>query len=392
MVNNFEGRELNIIEEIIFSENQRLSSFNFDDPAYIKDLKLDESQALVIELRDPGILDSLSAIGREEYLRRWQSELKKKLNQLIPNYIMIAVDIFKLAIFFDHRAVTESDLIKGIEAIDVADNFSEIDLIAGLGQHYNSVEGLSISYQEAVQATDYARFFAFKVVSYRSIITEKIARSLYNNENERLILSLIRSDNYQQARNEFFALKDNLYQECWPAEIKLRIYNLLSKIKLEILKGINLEERDKEEPIELSSLLRVLNGKEVDDIIDEFWHWIFQTFKEQLAYPSLREEIQSALDYIRKNYHREISREEIARQVGFSKYYFSHLFSNEIGENFSTYLSQYRLNRASQLLLENRRENISEIAYQVGFNDPNYFARAFKERFNISPSKYRSSN
>ncbi len=55
MVNNFEGRELNIIEEIIFSENQRLSSFNFDDPAYIKDLKLDESQALVIELRDPGI-------------------------------------------------------------------------------------------------------------------------------------------------------------------------------------------------------------------------------------------------------------------------------------------------------------------------------------------------
>ncbi len=392
MVNNFEGRELNIIEEIIFSENQRLSSFNFDDPAYIKDLKLDESQALVIELRDPGSLDSLSAIGREEYLRRWQSELKKKINQLIPNYIMIAVDIFKLAIFFDHRAVTESDLIKGIEAIDVADNFSEIDLIAGLGQNYNSVEGLSISYQEAVQAIDYARFFAFKVVSYRSIITEKIARSLYNNENERLILSLIRSDNYQQAKNEFIALKDNLYQECWPAEIKLRIYNLMSRIKLEILKGINLEERDKEEPVELSSLLRVLNGKEVDDIIDEFWHWIFQTFKEQLAYPSLREEIQSALDYIRKNYHREISLEEIARQVGLSKYYFSHLFSNEIGENFSTYLSQYRLNRASQLLLENRRENISEIAYQVGFNDPNYFARAFKERFNISPSKYRSSN
>ncbi|MFN2364622.1 MAG: helix-turn-helix domain-containing protein, partial [Halarsenatibacteraceae bacterium] len=59
---------------------------------------------------------------------------------------------------------------------------------------------------------------------------------------------------------------------------------------------------------------------------------------------------------------------------------------------FSSYLSQYRLNRASQLLLENRKKNISEIAYQVGFNDPNYFARAFKEKFEVSPSKYRNSN
>ena len=392
MVNNFEGRELNIIEEIIFSENQRLSSFNFDDPDNIKNLRLDESQALVIELKDQKSLDSLSAISREDYLRRWQSRFKKRLNQLISNYIMITVDIFKLAIFFDHNAVAENDLIRGIEAIDLADSFSEIEFIAGLGQNYNSIEGLSISYQEAVQAIDYARFFSFKVTNYRSIITEKITRTLYNNESERLILSLIRLNNYQQARNEFFALRDNLYQECWPAEIKVRIYNLLNRIKLEILKGINLEEKDKEEPVELSSLLRALNAKEVDDLVDEFWHWIFQTFKEQLAYPTLRGEIQSALDYIRKNYYREISLEEIARQVDLSKYYFSHLFSNEIGENFSTYLSQYRLNRASQLLLENRRENISEIAYKVGFNDPNYFARAFKEKFNISPSKYRNSN
>ncbi len=387
MVNDFDGRQLNIIEELIFSENQRLSSFNLDN---IKDLKLDESQALVIELKDQDSMDSLSAIRREEYLRRLESKMKKKFNQLISNYIMITVDIFKLAIFFDHRSIDESALVKEMETIKADDGFSEIEVIFGLGQNYDSVDGLTISYQEAVQAIDYARFFSFKVVSYRSIITEKVTRSLYNNENERLILSLISSNNYQQAKNEFFDLKDNLYQECWPAEIKIRIYNLLSKIKLEILKGINLEEKDKEEPVELNSLMRALNAKEVDDLIDEFWHWIFQTFKEQLAYPSLREEIQSALDYIRKNYQKEISLEEIAREVGLSKYYFSHLFSNEIGENFSSYLSQYRLNRASQLLVENRKENISEISYRVGFNDPNYFARAFKEKFDLSPSKYRN--
>ena len=388
MVNNFDSRQLNIIEEIIFSENQRLSSSNLDN---FKDLKLDESQALVIELKDQNLLESLSAISREEYLRRWSGRLKKRFNQLLSNNIMIAVDIFKLAIFFDHRTINELNLIKEIEAIDLEDTSNEIEVLYGLGQVYDTIEGLSISYQEAVQAIDYARFFSFRVVSYRSIITEKITRSLYINESERLILSLIRSNNYQQAKNEFFDLKDNLYQEYWPAEIKIRIFNLLSKIKLEILKGINLEEKDKEEPVELKLLMKTENAKEVDEIIDEFWHWIFQTFKEQLAYPSLREEIQSALDYIRMNYHNEISLEEIARQVGLSKYYFSHLFSNEIGENFSSYLSQYRLNRASQLLLENNKVNISEIAYKVGFNDPNYFARAFKEKFDLSPSKYRNS-
>ncbi len=386
MINNFEGRQLNIIEEIIFSENQRLSSLNAQS---IKKLTLDQNQALVIELSDQNYLNSLSAISREEYLRRWKSKLKKRFNQIIPDYIMIAVDIFRIAIFFDQKVISGERLIKEIE---LDDDFNDLEIIFGLGQKYDTIEGLSISYQEAVQAIDYARFFAFKVASYRSIITERITRSLYTNEKERLILSLIKSNNYQQAKNEFFELKENIYQESWPAEIKIRIYNLLKKIKSEIKEGINLDEKKINEPVDLNSLINSLNASEVDEIVDEFWLWIFQTFKEQLAYPWLREEIQAALDYIRNNYQKEISLAEISKKVGLSKYYFSHLFSNEIGENFSSYLSQYRLNRASQLLLENRKKNISEIAYQVGFNDPNYFARAFKEKFEISPSKYRNSN
>lgn len=386
MYNNFEGRELNIIEEIIFSENQRLSSLK---TLSFKNLKLDENQALVIELSDQNFINSLSAISREEYLRRWEGKFKKKFNQLIANYIMISVDIFRLAVFFDQELIAGQALIKELESDET---FDDIQVIFGLGQVYDTIEGLSISYQEAVKAIDYARFFSFKVASYRSIITERITRSLFTNEKERLILTLIKSNNYQQAKNEFFELKENIYQEYWPAEIKIIIYNLLKKIKLEIKKGINLEKKNINEPVNLNALINSLNAREVDEIVEEFWLWIFQTFKEQLAYPSLREEIQAALDYIRNNYQKEITLAEISKKVGLSKYYFSHLFSNEIGENFSSYLSQYRLNRASHLLLEKRKKNISEIAYQVGFNDPNYFARAFKEKFNIAPSKYRNSN
>jgi len=46
-----------------------------------------------------------------------------------------------------------------------------------------------------------------------------------------------------------------------------------------------------------------------------------------------------------------------------------------------------RLTRAAQLLEKNQL-SVSEVAYQVGFNDPKYFAKCFKEHFNVLPSQY----
>ncbi|MDE6495842.1 MAG: helix-turn-helix domain-containing protein, partial [Duncaniella sp.] len=48
-----------------------------------------------------------------------------------------------------------------------------------------------------------------------------------------------------------------------------------------------------------------------------------------------------------------------------------------------------RLNTARELLLRNRKTtamNISEIAYEVGFNDSKYFTRCFTKQFNVTPS------
>ena len=47
-----------------------------------------------------------------------------------------------------------------------------------------------------------------------------------------------------------------------------------------------------------------------------------------------------------------------------------------------------RLKRAAQLLRESQ-QNISEIAFQVGFNNPKYFSRYFKEEFGVLPSVYQ---
>ena len=61
---------------------------------------------------------------------------------------------------------------------------------------------------------------------------------------------------------------------------------------------------------------------------------------------------------------------------------------SDTGMSPSAFLNEIRLKRAVQLL-EADETRVSEVAYSVGFNDPKYFARCFRKRFNISPSNYR---
>ena len=62
------------------------------------------------------------------------------------------------------------------------------------------------------------------------------------------------------------------------------------------------------------------------------------------------------------------------------------------GESASKFIRNYRLNIAKNLMLKELDKNISEIAYEVGFNDPKYFTRCFTKQFGMSPRKYIDDN
>ncbi|MEC3907163.1 two-component regulator propeller domain-containing protein [Tamlana sp. 2201CG12-4] len=61
------------------------------------------------------------------------------------------------------------------------------------------------------------------------------------------------------------------------------------------------------------------------------------------------------------------------------------------GQSITLFIRTVKLKRAGQLLLQSQM-NISEVAYEVGFNDLKYFRKCFKEHFGITPSDYRSKN
>lgn len=88
-----------------------------------------------------------------------------------------------------------------------------------------------------------------------------------------------------------------------------------------------------------------------------------------------------------KNPYFEVS--DFSEAVGVSKSLLNKKLQSLIGQSAGQFIRNYRLNTARELLLKNRETkqmNIAEIAYEVGFNDPKYFARCFSKQFNTTPS------
>lgn len=101
--------------------------------------------------------------------------------------------------------------------------------------------------------------------------------------------------------------------------------------------------------------------------------------------------IRRAINYIREHFAENISLDMLAERLEITPEYLSTLFNKEVGINFSTFLKQFRISQAKRFL-KGTDEKIYAIAVQVGYSDPKYFNRVFKEEVGISPGEYRQNN
>jgi AraC-like DNA-binding protein/ligand-binding sensor protein len=101
--------------------------------------------------------------------------------------------------------------------------------------------------------------------------------------------------------------------------------------------------------------------------------------------------LRKAERFMLENYNRKISLQEVAGVSGLSAPYFSTIFKDEMGENFSSYLNRLRVEKARRMLLDTE-VSLSEIAGSCGFEDQSWFSKIFKVFTGISPGKYRSRN
>ena len=98
--------------------------------------------------------------------------------------------------------------------------------------------------------------------------------------------------------------------------------------------------------------------------------------------------IGAAREFIRQNYNREITLDDVSREVNITPYYFSKLFKEETGEGFIEYLTNIRIDKAKELL-SNTSYSMKEICQMVGYTDPNYFSRTFKKKVGVTPTEFK---
>ncbi|MDH4197044.1 MAG: AraC family transcriptional regulator, partial [Candidatus Aminicenantes bacterium] len=100
--------------------------------------------------------------------------------------------------------------------------------------------------------------------------------------------------------------------------------------------------------------------------------------------------INRVMDHVEQNLDRPLRLGELARVANFSPFHFHRIFSALVGETLSDFIRRLRLERSAQRLIDNPKKSIIEVALDAGFGDSAAFAKAFRERFGMSASAWRT--
>ena len=100
--------------------------------------------------------------------------------------------------------------------------------------------------------------------------------------------------------------------------------------------------------------------------------------------------VEKAVKYVVTNIKRpELSVEELSSHLGMSRVHLYKKLKATTGKSPVEFIRLIRLKRGAQMLRESQL-NVSEIAYQIGYNNPKYFSKYFKEEFGVLPSVYQN--
>lgn len=102
--------------------------------------------------------------------------------------------------------------------------------------------------------------------------------------------------------------------------------------------------------------------------------------------------LKPALDLVEAELHRPIGLNDLAESIGVTPQYFCELFKGITTQRPTEYINHRRIARAKELLLQEPKTRIHEVATRVGFESDSYFATVFRKYEGVSPRRYRETN
>lgn len=136
------------------------------------------------------------------------------------------------------------------------------------------------------------------------------------------------------------------------------------------------------------------NEMQTIETLFQLWNILFQNVDFTSEAPGSRRmlsrqsRLQIMIQFIHTSYREPITLEEIAASVSISKNTALQIFQSGIHTSPVTYLIQYRLTRAAELL-SSTEKTVTAIAAETGFTNAGYFCRKFKEHYHVTPRAYR---
>lgn len=232
---------------------------------------------------------------------------------------------------------------------------------------------------------------------WQSFATAKIACSKktytkrddeQNEKLHKLVYSVIEGD--EVALNQCFQeLHEEVINKTQNIEsYRLKIYELIVLFKQAIYESAPIQIESMESVFKrLMAIASISEGKEC---MKDYVVSIFEKIRNQKA-DKTTVIMDKLITYINSHYNENITLEQLSKMSGFSVFYLSKVFKKHMDMNFSDYLSYLRIKIAKRLL-KNPSYSVKSISIEVGYIDPNYFARVFKKYVHMTPTEYRNKN
>lgn len=175
-----------------------------------------------------------------------------------------------------------------------------------------------------------------------------------------------------------------------PEMLRTRLTSILAQIR-RFMKTYRLDQKEIENKYREIFVKILFNGV-LYRIVQEMLLFIYELLDKAEKSEGLakKDVIEKGISYIESHYtDPNLSLEKVAKFVGRSTAYYSHLLMKNQGISFRQLLVNIRIREAKKLLTATQL-SIKEIAHEVGFNNPTYFTRIFKARTKMSPREYRT--
>ncbi len=178
-------------------------------------------------------------------------------------------------------------------------------------------------------------------------------------------------------------------------EYLLKYFTPFAVEKLLIAFNRNHIEPEKEVQEKLGDIFKNLFSNYENNNFDNLYPYIDELLTILINSPSAisssslpSTHVNNIIDYIKDHFNEINGIEDVAEKFYISKFYLCRTFKKLLGVSFISYLTQVKLKHAVKLLTSTNLD-ISEIAFECGFNSTSYFCNIFKKHFSVSPLAYK---